>query len=79
MKKKRIMAAMAVLTMTLVAGAQTNDGYFVGKNYVSYCDSLMSGADARRSSTSDTAMPKTRATSTRTAAYCRSSTPPHSP
>ena len=46
MKKKRIMAAMAVLTMTLVAGAQTNDGYFVGKNYVSYCDSLMSGADA---------------------------------
>ena len=40
------MTAMAALAMTIAAGAQTHGGYFVGKNYVSYCDSLMNGADA---------------------------------
>ena len=46
MKRKRIMTAMAALAMTIAAGAQTHGGYFVGKNYVSYCDSLMNRAAA---------------------------------
>lgn len=42
---KRLFLALSAFIVVLSVSAQTNNGYFVGKNYVAYNDSLMSTAD----------------------------------
>lgn len=43
---KKLLLIISLAVMALTASAQSTDGYFVGKNFVSYNDSLLSGADA---------------------------------
>lgn len=43
---ERILLAIAISLTALSVNAQATDGYYVGKNFVSYNDSLMNEADA---------------------------------
>lgn len=43
--KLKIILSLAALAVSVACNAQTDKGYFIGKNFVSYNDSLMSDAD----------------------------------
>lgn len=43
--KRTIIAFIAIVMTIMTAGAQSANGYFVGKNFVAYNDSLIEGTD----------------------------------